>query len=94
LNCLDSKVNQIQAFSNSFQNTLSVKQPIELKFQQVDFPLSLENISFSKELESTNLGSNFEWINKFKLHKTHTLNQQQGLQAIHLDLETSKHHVQ
>jgi len=57
LNWFDSKVNQFQAFSNPFQNTLSVKQPVESKFQQVDFPLSLENISFPKELESSNLGS-------------------------------------
>jgi len=32
-----------------------------------------------------------EWINKFQTTR-HT--QQQGLQAFHLDLESSKHHVQ
>ena len=57
LNWLNNKVNQFQVFSNPFQNNLSVKQPVESKFQHVDFPLCLENVSFSKEVESNNLGS-------------------------------------
>ena len=35
-----------------------------------------------------------EWINKFQTTRQHTHTQQQGLQAVLLDLETSKHHVQ
>jgi len=57
LNWFDSRVKQRQAFSNPFQNTLSVKQPVESKFQQVDFSLSFEDTSFSKGLKSNNLGS-------------------------------------
>jgi len=79
LNWFDSKVNQSQAVSNPFQKPLSVKQPVESKFQQVDFPLSLENIFFEKNLNQTTLDHNYEWINKFKLHKTHTHNKQQSL---------------
>jgi len=57
LNWFDSKVKRSQAFSNPFQNTPSVKQLVESNFQQVDFSLPLENISFSKGLKSNNLGS-------------------------------------
>ena len=45
---LNAKSTNFKILSNPFQNTLTVKQPLESKFQQVDFPLSLENISFSK----------------------------------------------
>jgi len=54
LNLFDNKVKQSQAFSNPFLKTLSVKQPVESKFQQVDFSLPLENIYFSKGLKSNN----------------------------------------
>jgi len=51
LNWFDSKVNESQVFSNSFQNTLSVKQLVESKFQHVDFSLFFENTSFSKKIK-------------------------------------------
>ena len=92
MNWFDSKVNQSQAFSNPFQNTLSVKQPVESKFQQVDFSLSFENVSFSKELKSNNLINLRGLTNSNYTRDTH--NHQQGLQEIHLDLETSKHLIQ
>jgi len=57
LNWFDSKVKLSQAFSNPFQNTLSVKQLVESIFQHIEFSLSLENTSFSKGLKSNNLGS-------------------------------------
>jgi len=90
LNCHDNKVKQ----SPSFQNPLSVKQPVESTFQQVEFSLSLENRSFSKGLRF-----NQPWIiikSELKNSNTsrHTHNQQQGLQAFLLDLETSKQLVQ
>jgi len=34
LNWFDSKVNQSQAFSNLFQNTISIKQPVKSKCQK------------------------------------------------------------
>jgi len=55
LNWLDNKVNQFQTFQILLKK-LSVKQLVETTIQQVDFPLSLQNISVSKELESSNLG--------------------------------------
>jgi len=41
-----------------------------------------------------NLGHFKEWINKFQTTRQHTRTQQQGLQALLLDLETSKPLVQ
>ena len=38
------------SFSNPFQSPLSVKQPVESTFQQVEFSHSLEKTSFSKGL--------------------------------------------
>jgi len=48
----------MSSFFKFFSKTLSVKQPVETTIQQIDYPLSLENTFFSKELESSNLGSN------------------------------------
>jgi len=73
LNWLDRKVNQSQAFSNPFQNTLSVKQPVESKFQQVDFSLSFENTYFSKGLKSNKLGSSIR-VDSNPTLDTHTTN--------------------
>ena len=43
--------------SQPFQNPISVKQPVESKFQEVYFSLSFENTYFSKKLKSNNVGS-------------------------------------
>jgi len=57
---------QSQAFSNPFQNTLSVKQPVESTFLQAEFSLSLENIFFKKDWNQITLDHQKEWIKKFK----------------------------
>jgi len=71
------------SFFKSSSKTLSVKQPAESKFQQVDFSLPLENIYFSKGLKSNNIGSSHRVNNKFK-YSRHTHNQQQGFSCIPL----------
>jgi len=58
LNWFDNKVNQSHVVPNPFQKPLSVKQPVEMNIQQVDFPLLFENTSFSKSLKSNKHGSN------------------------------------
>ena len=66
------------------------KQPIKTRNQLVVFLLLFENTSFSKGLKSNNLGS-ILWVDyKFKLPKTHPETHYPSLQAIHIDLETSK----
>jgi len=81
-------VNQFSSFFEKKSKTLSIKQPIEMTLKQVDFPLLIENMYFSKEFEP--LDNIYEWIYIFKLHKTQTHKYQQILQAIFLDLEISK----
>jgi len=66
------------------------KQPIKTINHQVIFLLLFETPFFSKGLKPNNLGSILCVDYKFKLPKTHPETHNQSLQAIHIDLETSK----
>jgi len=55
INWFDSKVNQSQTVSNPFKKPLSVKQPVEMIIQQVDFPLLFQNTFFFKRIKFKHL---------------------------------------
>jgi len=93
LNWFDSKVNQVkqlQTISNPFQKSLSVKQLVEMKKQQVVFSLVWKTLFFKKVL--IQIRSRFKEgvdYTLIYLEPTHT-SSNSSLPSNTMDLETSK----